>query len=443
MSRNKEFDFDSLPQGSKDVYELRLKAPDLTRLADVVRMTCGDTVSPDAISDAIAARLDAGFAVDPSPGGERRRPGKDSGGDGRSSWGRIRGHGSHLSHLRSPRPFQPVRDLRRGAGSDASGVLAGDAGESQTASTWPVSFPGPLGEHERRRSDAGEGLPACRPLHRPAQRGPEQRHDESATRPWAGRPRRPGRRRMLRSPHDLGASQGLSRPHVDGDPEIGDSVPLHRGPGRRPRPSRRRGLLRGLANLLAFLEMAQLPAAGLETDYEPTALRRRRRGRLHEVSEQRAFLLTCGFARGTAGNNPGGRPQVRMARIPAFPGSSFWPAPSPHPMRRRFSPALDLVPEPDRIAVVPGRCADLLAATFCFQSSLRSSYSTIFSPLQTVHSSGRRKNLRHDDSRMGADFRLRGVVSRAEALVQADDCYPGGSGMLRSPRDDLRVHDTL
>ncbi len=57
MSRNKEFDFDSLPEGSKDVYELRLKAPDLTRLADVVRMTCGDTISPDAISDAIAARF--------------------------------------------------------------------------------------------------------------------------------------------------------------------------------------------------------------------------------------------------------------------------------------------------------------------------------------------------------------------------------------------------
>ena len=34
MTRHKEFDFDSLPQGSKDVYELRLKAPDLTRLAE-------------------------------------------------------------------------------------------------------------------------------------------------------------------------------------------------------------------------------------------------------------------------------------------------------------------------------------------------------------------------------------------------------------------------
>ena len=60
MSQHKIFDFDSLPQASKDVYELRLKAPDLTRLADIVRMTCGDTVSPDAISDAISARLRAG-----------------------------------------------------------------------------------------------------------------------------------------------------------------------------------------------------------------------------------------------------------------------------------------------------------------------------------------------------------------------------------------------
>ena len=45
MSRNKEFDFDCLSEVSKDVYELRLKAPDLTRLAGVVRTTCGDTIS--------------------------------------------------------------------------------------------------------------------------------------------------------------------------------------------------------------------------------------------------------------------------------------------------------------------------------------------------------------------------------------------------------------
>ena len=60
MSRQKEFDFDSLPEVSKDVYQLRLKAPDLTGLVGAVRTTCGDTISPDAISDAISARSDAG-----------------------------------------------------------------------------------------------------------------------------------------------------------------------------------------------------------------------------------------------------------------------------------------------------------------------------------------------------------------------------------------------
>ena len=89
MSQNKEFDFDSLPETSKEIYELQLKAPDLTHLASPVRMTCGDTISPDAISDAIAARLDAGSLSIPVLAGERRRPGKDSGGDGRSSRGRI------------------------------------------------------------------------------------------------------------------------------------------------------------------------------------------------------------------------------------------------------------------------------------------------------------------------------------------------------------------
>ena len=58
MSRHKEFDFENLPRASKDIYELRMKAPDLTGLAGAVRTTCGDTITPDAISDAIAARLD-------------------------------------------------------------------------------------------------------------------------------------------------------------------------------------------------------------------------------------------------------------------------------------------------------------------------------------------------------------------------------------------------
>ena len=283
MSRNKEFDFDSLPQGSKDVYELRLKAPDLTRLADVVRMTCGDMVSPDAISDAISARLDADSLLIPVLAV------KGASGQGKTLVATAGVHGDEYEGMEAIfRTFEALDPSNLSGTFVAVPVVTLPAFWQATranpvdglnmARIFPGSSSGSMSErlaalmlekvfrhadlyidlHSSGRNYAMMTLVGYAALGRQAETGP-------------------GGSGMLRSPHDLGASQGLSGPDLDRDPEVGDSVPVHRGSRRGASPSRRRGLLHSGAGQSAGVSRhGETPrrrsGSGLRT---ATALRRR------------------------------------------------------------------------------------------------------------------------------------------------------------------------
>ena len=243
-------------------------------------MTCGDTVSPDAISDAISARLDADSLLIPVLAA------KGDSGQGKTLVATAGVHGDEYEGMEAIfRTFEALDPSNLSGTFVAVPVVTLPAFWQATranpvdglnmARIFPGSSSGSMSErlaalmlekvfrhadlyidlHSSGRNYAMMTLVGYAALGRQAETGP-------------------GGSGMLRSPHDLGASPGLSRPHVDGNPEIGDSVPLYRGArrGGRAHPDDVDCYTRGLANLLAFLEMAQLPAAGLEADYEPLRL---------------------------------------------------------------------------------------------------------------------------------------------------------------------------
>ena len=279
MSRNKEFDFDSLPQGSKDVYELRLKAPDLTRLADVVRMTCGDMVSPDAISDAISARLDADSLLIPVLAV------KGASGQGKTLVATAGVHGDEYEGMEAIfRTFEALDPSNLSGTFVAVPVVTLPAFWQATranpvdglnmARIFPGSSSGSMSErlaalmlekvfrhadlyidlHSSGRNYAMMTLVGYAALGRQADQARAAAECFGAPMIWEHPKVSPGRTLTetlkLEIPSLYTEARGGGRAHPD-------DVDCY---------------TRGLANLLEFLDMAKLSSAGLEADYEPLRL---------------------------------------------------------------------------------------------------------------------------------------------------------------------------
>ena len=278
MSRHRGFDFDSLPEGSKDVYELQLKAPDLTRLTGVVRMTCGDTVSPDAISDAIAARLDGDSLSIPVLAVK-------GAGQGKTLVATAGVHGDEYEGMEAIfRTFEALDPSNLSGTFVAVPVVTLPAFWQATranpvdglnmARIFPGSPSGSMSErlaalmlervfrhadlyidlHSSGRNNAMMTLVGYAALGRQAETARAAAECFGAPMIWEHPKVSPGRTLTetlkLEIPSLYTEARGGGRAHPD-------DVDCY---------------TRGLANLLAFLEMAQLPAAGLEADYEPLRL---------------------------------------------------------------------------------------------------------------------------------------------------------------------------
>ncbi len=279
MSRHKEFDFENLPRASKDIYELRMKAPDLTGLAGAVRTTCGDTITPDAISDAIAARLDGDSLSIPVLAV------KGASGAGKTLVATAGVHGDEYEGMEAIyRTFEALDP------SDLSGTFvavpvvtlpafwqatrANPVDGLNMARIFPGSPSGSMSErlaalmlekvfrhadlyidlHSSGRNNAMMTLVGYASLGRQAETARAAAECFGAPLIWEHPKVSPGRTLTetlkLEIPSLYTEARGGGAAHPD-------DVDCY---------------TRGLANLVEFLGMAKLPAAGLEADYEPLRL---------------------------------------------------------------------------------------------------------------------------------------------------------------------------
>ena len=279
MSRHEEFDFDNLPRASKEVYELRLKSPDLAELAGVVRMTCGDTVSPNAISDAISARLDAGSLSIPVLAV------KGASGEGKTLVATAGVHGDEYEGMEAI-----VRTFEALDPSNLSGTFVAVPVVTLPA-FWQATRANPVDGLNMARIFPGS--PSGSMSERLAALMLEQvfRHADlyidlhSSGRNYAmmtlvgyaalGRQADTARA----AAECFGAPMIWEHPKVSPGRTLTETLKLEipslyteaRG-GGRAHPDDVDCYTRGLANLLEFLDMAKLPAVGLEADYEPLRL---------------------------------------------------------------------------------------------------------------------------------------------------------------------------
>ena len=279
MSRYKEFDFDRLPKGSKDIYELRMKAPDLTGLAGAVQTTCGDTITPDAISDAISARLDADSLSIPVLAV------KGASGQGKTLVTTAGVHGDEYEGMEAIyRTFEALDPSRLSGTFVAVPVVTLPAFWQATRSNpvdglnmariFPGSSSGSMSErlaalmlekvfrhadlyidlHSSGRNNAMMTLVGYASLGRQAETARAAAECFGAPLIWEHPKVSPGRTLTetlkLEIPSLYTEARGGGRAHPD-------DVDCY---------------TRGLANLLEFLEMAKLPAAGLDPDYDPLRL---------------------------------------------------------------------------------------------------------------------------------------------------------------------------
>ncbi len=278
MSRNKEFDFDSLPKASKDSYELQLKTPDLTCLAGVVRTTCGDTISPDAISDAITARFEGGSLSIPVLAVK-------GAGQGKTLVATAGVHGDEYEGMEAIyRTFEALDPSNLSGTFVAVPVVTLPAFWQATranpvdglnmARIFPGSSSGTMSErlaalmlekvfrhadlyidlHSSGRNNAMMTLVGYAALGRQAETARAAAECFGAPLVWEHPKVSPGRTLTetlkLEIPSLYTEARGGGAAHPD-------DVDCY---------------TRGLANLLAFLDMAQLPAAGLDPDYDPLRL---------------------------------------------------------------------------------------------------------------------------------------------------------------------------